>query len=58
MMIWPQELRFTMGAGAPEDKHLRNEPIVDIGIVCADELRVPSGYVLIKSRAAATGTEQ
>jgi len=47
MMVWPQELRFTMGAGAPEDKHLRSEPIVDVGVVCADELRVPSGWVVV-----------
>jgi len=54
MMVWPQELRFTMGAGAPEDKHLRNEPIIDVGLVCADELRVPSGWVVIARASCGT----
>lgn len=47
ILQWPQELTFTMGGGAPDLVADHQEPIVDIGLVWADELSVPSGWIVV-----------
>jgi len=47
MIVWPQTKEFTLGDGEPHCHHLDDEPITDICIINAAELKSPPGFVVI-----------